>query len=484
MRRLTLLLLLLALASAPFTLHAAASDDTWMKVVLDGRKIGQLHSTRRLDGDRVVTTDEMAVTLDRAGVALSITSTERSVETRDGKPLGFSATTAFSGIATTIEGRVENGQAIVKTTAGGRVDERTLPWPDGALLAEGIRLAEERHGLEPGTQYRLLAFQPSNLIAVPVEVEVKGLETVDIDGRRRRLTRVSQVLELPGAPWRTDAWVDRDHELHKATMPLAGVEFEMIVCSRRCATAPNQSADILKQTLVDAPRALPAADRALPLEYRIDVRVADAAALPNVAEQRAERADGGWTVRVTPGGSRDTEAPGAIDRAATRWLEADAQELVAIASREAGDGDARTRMRNLERFVRGYIEDKSLDVGYASALETLRSREGDCTEHALLLAALGRAAGVPTRVVNGLAYAPSFGGRDHVFVPHAWVTAWTGERWESFDAALPGFDAGHVALSSGDGDPSGFFAGVSLLGNVAIRDVRRDARAAADAADR
>jgi hypothetical protein len=281
------------------------------------------------------------------------------------------------------------------------------------------------------------------------------------------------VLELPGAPWRSDAWVDDDYDLRKATMPLAGVQFEMIVCSRRCAESPNQSADIMTQTLVAAPRALPRPERLRELEYRIDVTAADAAALPSIAEQRATRTGGGWTVRVDPDGpSPDVAAPTAADRGATRWLEADAADVVAVAKKEAGDGNARARMLKLEAWVRGYIGDKNLDVGYASALETLRSKEGDCTEHALLLAALGRAAGIPTRVVNGLAYADAFVGRDHVFVPHAWVMAWTGESWESFDAALAGFDAGHVALSSGDGDPSGFFAGVSLLGNVAIRDVR------------
>jgi hypothetical protein len=137
-------------------------------------------------------------------------------------------------------------------------------------------------------------------------------------------------------------------------------------------------------------------------------------------------------------------------------------------------------MKRLETRVRAHITDKSMRIGYASALETLRAREGDCTEHAVLLAALGRARGIPTRVVNGLAYASAFAGRQQVFVPHAWVQAWIGDRWASFDAALPGFDAGHIAFSAGDGDPAGFFAGVSLLGNVRIVEA---ARLPADAVD-
>ena len=38
----------------------------------------------------------------------------------------------------------------------------------------------------------------------------------------------------------------------------------------------------------------------------------------------------------------------------------------------------------------------------------------------------------------------------------------------SFDAALYGFDAGHIALSYGDGDPWNFYDGVNTLGNFEI----------------
>jgi hypothetical protein len=128
-------------------------------------------------------------------------------------------------------------------------------------------------------------------------------------------------------------------------------------------------------------------------------------------------------------------------------------------------------MHKLEDFVRDFIDDKNLSVGYASALEVARNPEGDCTEHAVLLAALGRAEGIATRIVNGLAWAPGFAGRDQVFVPHAWVQAWIDGRWQSFDAALDGFDAGHIALALGDGDPLRFYQGVAALGRIDIVEV-------------
>src|SRR5690606_18990396 len=55
------------------------------------------------------------------------------------------------------------------------------------------------------------------------------------------------------------------------------------------------------------------------------------------------------------------------------------------------------KARRLAQFVAGYVESKNLNVGYASASETARTATGDCTEHAVLLAALLRAAAIPSR---------------------------------------------------------------------------------------
>ncbi|MBN8482935.1 MAG: transglutaminase domain-containing protein, partial [Xanthomonadales bacterium] len=174
------------------------------------------------------------------------------------------------------------------------------------------------------------------------------------------------------------------------------------------------------------------------------------------------------------------EPPAASNYAANDWLQSTAPEVVALARRGAGDATSDLeRMRNLETFVRGYIARKTLGVGYASALDVARDPQGDCTEHAVLLAALGRALGIATRVVDGLAYAPGFAGAEHVFVPHAWVQAWVDGRWRGFDAALAGFDAGHIAFSSGDGDPMRFYQNLDLLGRMKLTRVE-----ALDAADR
>jgi transglutaminase/protease-like cytokinesis protein 3 len=80
------------------------------------------------------------------------------------------------------------------------------------------------------------------------------------------------------------------------------------------------------------------------------------------------------------------------------------------------------------------MKKKNFTEAFATADHVARTLEGDCTEHAVLSAAMCRAAGVPSRTAVGLIYVDS--GRDPVFGFHMWTEAWTGESWRPIDATL------------------------------------------------
>ncbi|MEO7199398.1 MAG: transglutaminase-like domain-containing protein, partial [Dokdonella sp.] len=314
-----------------------------------------------------------------------------------------------------------------------------------------------------------LTWQPSSASTASVTSHVGALERVDLPQGRRQLHRIQQTMNSADTVIESTLWVVQDYAVHKLLMPMLGMELTLLRCDRRCATAPNQSADIFSRTLMSAPRALTASELRDDLRYRLrSPQLHSATQIPDTGEQRVLADADGIVVDVhMHAQSSGQTPPSASDYAANDWLQSSAAEIIALAKRGSADGtDVRSRMRNLETFVRGFIVDKDLTTGYASALEVARDPRGDCTEHAVLLAALGRAQGIATRTVNGLAYSPRFAGQNNVFVPHAWVQAWTGERWESFDAALMGFDSGHIALSVGDGDPWRFYSGLELLGTL------------------
>ena len=88
--------------------------------------------------------------------------------------------------------------------------------------------------------------------------------------------------------------------------------------------------------------------------------------------------------------------------------------------------------------------DKRVTLAMPSAVEMLRTRQGDCNEHAILFVALARAVGLPARTAAGLAYI------DGSFYYHAWSEVYLGE-WVAVDPTFGQFpaDASHLRFTIG-----------------------------------
>ena len=122
---------------------------------------------------------------------------------------------------------------------------------------------------------------------------------------------------------------------------------------------------------------------------------------------------------------------------ANLMINTDDPELVKLAKRAGGDETEPYALADkLRRFVTDYITDKNLSVGFATASEVCRTKEGDCSEHAVLLAALGRIRGLPSRVAAGVAYVPIFGKQQDIFGYHMWTQFHINGEWIDVDAAL------------------------------------------------
>jgi transglutaminase-like putative cysteine protease len=252
----------------------------------------------------------------------------------------------------------------------------------------------------------------------------------------------------------------------------------MIACTEQYAKSENDPKEMIAGALINAPSALTPAQRNNPLSYTISgLEEAAQSAVVATDEQTVRFEDERLFITVSkqrmPGG---VERPynGDLSNAlgASEWIQSDAPEIEMLSEKAVnGAVDARTAARNIEHFVADYIEEKSFSVGYASALEVLHSRQGDCTEHALLTAALCRAAGIPADVIFGLVYVPEFENQKHLFGGHAWTRVYLDGKWYSLDAALGGFDTGHIALTVSDGDPTDFFKIMDVVGSFHIESV-------------
>jgi transglutaminase-like putative cysteine protease len=295
------------------------------------------------------------------------------------------------------------------------------------------------------------------------------------------------VLSLPGTGQMTStSYVDKDLRALRNSIPIAGMQVEMIACSREYALGSNETLDLIDKMFVKSPEPIEDVHSAVAIAYTLNPGGDADLVIPSTDSQKARRMPDGRVVLVVRPVAAPADAtfpykgtdPALLEAIKpTRFLQSDRREIIELAREVVG----RTRstaeaIKRIESFVARHIDNKSLSVGYASAAEVLETRQGDCSEFAVLTAALCRAVGIPAQVVVGLAYVEDWAGLQG-FGGHAWTQAYAGGRWVGLDAAFKssergGYDAGHIALATGNGEPGEFLNMASALGQFKIEKLR------------
>ncbi|UCF42929.1 MAG: transglutaminase domain-containing protein [Planctomycetota bacterium] len=466
---------------------ASESETEYYAVFMEGAKIGYSINTRSVEDRRVTTTDETTMTMGRGAAAVTVQMVETSIETMSGEPVGFKLVQNLGMMRTQVSGKVSrDGKVNVTTTSMGSEQKSTFDWPEGALMAEGLRLLEVKKGLKEGLTYRAKVFSPATMQAMDAQVRVGPKQNVDLLGRVVPLTEVETTLFLPGAgEMLTRSYVDDNLRIQKSITPAMGMQIEVIACDKKFALSDSDVVDFFGRFLLKSPARLSSSDlgHGKTITYYLAPNADAALRIPSSDNQTVHwMQDGKIAVSVEPVRAAGASAfpytgsePEALEAMkATQYIQSDAPEIAELSRRAvAGAKDAAEAVKQIESFVSGHINQKDLSVGYASALEVASSKQGDCSEHAVLAAALCRAAGIPARVASGLVYSEGFLGQEDIFGPHAWTEAYVGGKWVGLDAARSpqGFGPGHIMLAMGNGDPADFFGMVSTLGQFKIEKV-------------
>ncbi|MEE9296100.1 MAG: transglutaminase family protein [Phycisphaerae bacterium] len=435
--------------------------DDWMIVELSGAKAGYAHSTMSREGDEIATSLLTIFKLGRAERAVSVRMEQSTRETVAGVPLSFETVMQLGRTAMKTRGRIQAGEVQVISSQFGFDTRQTAKLPEGALMAWGVFRASIEHGFEPGTTYDLYLYEPSMRVDGPVKARTVVGERVKIDhlGVKRDAFRVVSTIEIGAGEVDSVAFVDDQGQVLQAETSLGGFVLKFIRVDRATALKEFDAPEFLVNTLVEIDQAIDrAAAKRIVYELRVSGAQQEIPKLPDTSMQ-STRDHSGKSVIVDVRRldhdalskavvrSEDIRAATVRERsgraemeeflAATPALNSKDELLVRMSQEAAGDAASPYAVADkLRVYVSDVIVDKNLNIGFATASEVCRKREGDCTEHAVLLAALGRARGIPSRVVVGLAYVPAFVGKKNVFGFHMWTQFHIGGRWIDFDAAL------------------------------------------------
>jgi hypothetical protein len=489
-KHLVALCLLIAVSAPAF----AATETQYLALFMEGKKVGHAIHTRTEAGGQVTTTDDASMTISRIGAAVTIRTVETAVETMAGKPVRFESVQQLAALANMkVVGTVkDDGTVEVTSSSMGTEQKSAMQWPAGAVMAEGLRLLSLKQGLKAGTEYTADIFLGSLMQAVKTKVTVGEKKSIDLLGRVVKLTEVTTVLTVPGAGQMTDvSYVDDEMRPMKSLVPIAGLQVEMIDCPKEFALGSNDVVELIDKMFVKSPVPIEDVGSASSIAYTLNPGKADVV-IPSTDNQTAKRLPDGKIslvikpAKVASGGTLPYQGndPKLLEAVKpNRFLQSDDKRVVDLARKAVGDTkDAAEAARKIESFVAQYIDNKSLSVGYASAVEVAESRQGDCSEFAVLTAALCRAVGIPAQVAVGIAYVKEFVGMQG-FCGHALVQAYVGfdekgegGKWIGLDAAFKSggrgaYDPGHIALAVGNGDPGDFFNMATALGQFKIEKV-------------
>jgi hypothetical protein len=257
-----------------------------------------------------------------------------------------------------------------------------------------------------------------------------------------------------------DYWFDAGGTLQRREQNFLGSRLTWSMCTIDCRRNIETPFNPMQLLVVRSPFHIPASASHGRIRYIIARDDGELPTLEHTAEQSL--VFDGKRVIVTVCEQCDANSPDVTRDPSSytqpnRWVQSEDASIIKFAKRaDAPRESIDARMRRLTGAVRKHMTGRVDYLGYFTAIDALRDRSGDCSEVAVLLAAVARASGIPARIAGGLVYSDRFSGKKDVFSPHVWVQTWNGTGWVSYDAALDGFDATHIAISVGDGNPQMF----------------------------
>ncbi|MEZ4475632.1 MAG: transglutaminase-like domain-containing protein [bacterium] len=340
-------------------------------------------------------------------------------------------------------GTVDGQTLTLAIETGGETVTRALSLPRPPVLRSTLGPLLARLDHTPGARTTLQLFDPLTQRDEPVEIEVVGPDTLVVLGEQVAVTHIRQ----HSRGMALDAWLNARGELLRQELGLGLVAVRETEEEARFGLVQARSgragADLRALTAI--PVAGMPDDVATRKSLRLRIQGAEGLKLDDDRQQRVDdvlviRREPAW-----PGLALDAVAHDDPDLAPEPLIQADHPRIQAVARRVVGDAaDTREAAERLRRFVHGHV-DEEVVAGVPSALEVLENGRGDCNEHAVLFAALARAAGVPTRIETGLVY------QDGRFAWHAWNSVRVTLGWLSVDATWDQqpVDVGHLRLATG-----------------------------------
>ena len=428
--------------SVPFSIERIPEKDSWMNILQNGRKIGASHTSISKTTKGYLLKETLYIRLNTMGLIQDLILKTSGKLKKNFTLSSFDFELNSGRFQFSAQGSVSGNVLSVKTHNFGSTKEIHTKIKEKLYASSGIVNAAYASGMKPGDEFSLYVFDPVSMSSEPVTIKVIGKEGILNMGIKKNSMKVA--IQYQGATQL--AWIGENGEVIKEKGLLG---FSLEKTTRKDALfglLAESSQDLAEIASVKSNVII---DNPLKLE-RIKVEISGINTKDvHLESGRQVLKDNVLIIQK----ENLTKFPDVINNMNTMpdrfvkpepFIESDHPKIMNLLEKIVTNEDTPLeKAKKLTIWVHKNIEKRPV-LSLPDALATLINKVGDCNEHAVLLAALARAAGIPARVEAGLVY---LNGR---FYYHAWNLLYIG-KWITADATfgqIPA-DVTHIRFSSG-----------------------------------
>jgi hypothetical protein len=438
------------------------AKETWMNIFQANRKIGFSHTRLSAENDGYHLQETVLMRINTMGMVQNIQLKTRGRLKDDYSLADFDFSINSGRFSFRVDGSLSGDILTINSTSAGSARRMEIKLKNKPYLLAGITSAIAAVELKAGNKYAFDIFDPATMGQIPVIIEVIGQEDISIAGSQKSATRVT--LNFKGTS--QFAWIDESGDVLQEKGML-GIRLEKTTRQDALEGLGRMaSADLTELASIPSNVKLTDPDQLATLKFEIR----------GIADKRI-RLDGGRQIfkknTLTVNRESTAHLPDNIELTnlnafekvylqPSAFIQSDHQNIKTLAHKiVANQSNSLEKVQALADWVHRNIEKRPV-LSLPDALSTLENRVGDCNEHAVLFAALARAAGIPCRLEAGLVYLK---GR---FYYHAWNLVYLG-RWITVDSLfgqIPA-DVSHIRLVTGS--PQQQLDLMSLIGKLQLK---------------
>lgn len=353
-----------------------------------------------------------------------------------------------------VEGKIIDNVAYVKTTLNNQLTESEVILPKDTIFNSVLPyylVAQDR--LKIGEELTYHTFEPDLLLPVKTQIHVKEKKRFIDKTDDIPVYEIKQKMEVM-SDINLTLWISEDGIDYKTSTDMMGLSYMTTKTDRKTALGIPEDVEIMLKTQIVPSGKKPKAG-ASKLTANLKLTKGNLKETVLINNRQTLKLDTEKTGRLsiqkqTVDGDATLTLPVEEPEmmaflAATLYIESDHPDISAKAEEIIdGEDDSWRAAKKLSTWVYEHIRNKHLSGGFRSALSTLESSTGDCTEHTVLLIALARSVGIPARICSGLVYG------DGAFYFHFWPEVYVGQ-WVQMDPTFGQIiaDANHIQFDGG-----------------------------------